>query len=402
MTAQQQGSLSYQLSAGGQHLSWSMCQDPTIDLEKTCGDQKQIEAFYAVEHGFVLVFDDQHFLRWGDLTAMDNAFSDWLTLGGDANHPTARQIKNMGAVVDLSKKGQVITRGDPSFGGEAGELIKHLVEIEQVVASERAFAALNKQGQLFCWGDANYGGQSLPLLQPIKHLCASQRAFAALDSQGRLSFLGEVSAFPTDMVVVDIVSSQWGFAACTDDGQVFSCGFSYQLAEGQLTHYPVPQSVQAVKQLYATQTAFIALTEAGQVVSWDDPIYTTHNQTITPEVMAAFQENGGLGGDAQVVETFLAANPQARCLGLLTTQFSVAALFQLDNKQSDWHLLVWGQHKTGGIIIEAQHQVQAFSDPNFTIGQFGHNQQQSLDFLADIGQSFQWTDERFNLNDDLS
>jgi hypothetical protein len=52
-----------------------------------------------------------------------------------------------------------LTWGNPLYGGKIPEHIQPLLQnIEEIVATEKAFAALSRDGQVFAWGDPNYGG----------------------------------------------------------------------------------------------------------------------------------------------------------------------------------------------------------------------------------------------------
>lgn len=98
------------------------------------------------------------------LAATDQAFALWCC-GGD----------------------KVVTWGNANFGGDISQVKDQIKSVQQVRASERAFAAILADGSVVTWGEATNGGDSSEVkyeLRGVQQIQATSGAFAALLADG--------------------------------------------------------------------------------------------------------------------------------------------------------------------------------------------------------------------------
>ena len=117
-------------------------------------------------------------VTWGD--------PDW---GGDSSE-VQDQLKGVQqlqatdqAFAAILADGSVVTWGDPEFGGDSSEVQDQLKGVQQLQATSHAFAAILADGSVVTWGDPEYGGDSSEVqdqLKGVQQVQAAQRAFAAI------------------------------------------------------------------------------------------------------------------------------------------------------------------------------------------------------------------------------
>ena len=76
-----------------------------------------------------------------------------------------------------------MTWGDAYFDGDSSFVQHQLKNVQQVQASERAFAAILGNGSVVTWGDAHHGGDSSAVqgqLKNVQQIHAAEAAFAAI------------------------------------------------------------------------------------------------------------------------------------------------------------------------------------------------------------------------------
>ena len=54
-----------------------------------------------------------------------------------------------------------MTWGSPHFGGVSSQVQHQLKGVQQIQATDRAFAAILSDGSVVTWGDPDYGGEQL-------------------------------------------------------------------------------------------------------------------------------------------------------------------------------------------------------------------------------------------------
>ena len=83
-------------------------------------------------------------------------------------------------------EGGAVAWGDPSSGGDSSSVAEALsAHVEDVVASDAAFAALKADGTVVAWGDVSAGGdaslvQEVLNAKDVQKIVASGSAFTAL------------------------------------------------------------------------------------------------------------------------------------------------------------------------------------------------------------------------------
>ncbi|CAJ1341012.1 unnamed protein product [Effrenium voratum] len=132
--------------------------------------------------------------------------------------------------------GEVVTWGDPKYGGKSPvqEQLNHIHCIQSAVCG--AFAAILESGSVVSWGNARVGGRSSHVqeqLRNVQHIQATHFAFAAI--------------LETGAVVT------WGGSAYGGDSS------------------QVQDQLRNVQHIQGSDNAFAAILESGAVVTWGDP-----------------------------------------------------------------------------------------------------------------------------------
>ena len=123
-----------------------------------------------------------------------------------------------------------MTWGHADFGGDSSAVQGQLQNVQQIQASQAAFAAILDNGSVVAWGHAGWGGDSSAVqgqLDNVQQIQASERAFAAILGDGSVvtwghaDFGGDSSAVQAHFKSVQqIQASRRAFAAILDDGIV--------------------------------------------------------------------------------------------------------------------------------------------------------------------------------------
>ena len=67
--------------------------------------------------------------------------------------------------------GSVVTWGDPDAGGDSSRVQDQLRNVQQIRATNSAFAAILADGSLVTWGDPDAGGDSFEVQDQLTYLC---------------------------------------------------------------------------------------------------------------------------------------------------------------------------------------------------------------------------------------
>ena len=81
----------------------------------------------------------------------------------------------------------IVTWGDEKAGGDSWAVQDQLRGVQQIQATQRAFAAVLADGSVITWGCAGSGGDSLAVrdqLRVVEQIQATKRAFAAILADG--------------------------------------------------------------------------------------------------------------------------------------------------------------------------------------------------------------------------
>ena len=82
---------------------------------------------------------------------------------------------------------RIVTWGRPDRGGDSSAVQDQLRNVQQVQATDRAFAAILADGSVVTWGDPDYGGDSSAVqdhLRNVQQVQATWDAFAAILADG--------------------------------------------------------------------------------------------------------------------------------------------------------------------------------------------------------------------------
>ena len=83
--------------------------------------------------------------------------------------------------------GTAATWGDADFGGDSSAVQHQLKNVQQIQASDRAFAAILGDGSVLTWGSSLFGGDGSAVqdeLVNVKQIQAADGAFAAILGDG--------------------------------------------------------------------------------------------------------------------------------------------------------------------------------------------------------------------------
>ena len=80
-----------------------------------------------------------------------------------------KQVKQISAsrcaFAALREDGEVVSWGDPKFGGDSSEVQEQLRNVEQIHSTMAAFTAIRSDGSMVAWGNPKSGGALPPRLQ---------------------------------------------------------------------------------------------------------------------------------------------------------------------------------------------------------------------------------------------
>ncbi|CAE6938759.1 HERC2 [Symbiodinium natans] len=252
--------------------------------------------------------------------------------------------------------------------------IAELRDVEKVVATERALAAVRADGSVAAWGEASDGGELGRDLLDVREVVASVAAFAAIHQDGRVTSWGDPD-FGGDCQAVshrlrnvqDVAAAVGAFAAISRDGSVVTWGDQRMGGDSA----PVQQALQSVVRVYACFTAFAALLADGRVVTWgsadgggDSSMVQAQLQDVkdiaaSQQAFAALRSDGSvvtwgrgdLGGDSRAVQDQLRDVQK-----LVATQGSFCALLQ------GGRVVTWGRPDFGGDSSDVQDRLRHVRD----------------------------------------
>ena len=124
---------------------------------------------------------------------------------------------------------RVVTWGDPDWGGDSSEVQDLLKGVQQIQATNYAFAAILADGSVVTWGDPDWGGDSSAVQDQLKGVqqvqAARDGAFAAILADGSVvtwgkpDFGGDSSKVQDQLKGVQQIQSNIAvFAAILADG----------------------------------------------------------------------------------------------------------------------------------------------------------------------------------------
>lgn len=201
-----------------------------------------------------------------------------------------------------------------SHRSELEEQISQCGGLLILVAAKRAYAALCNNGSVLTWGDPKVGGICCACHNADEDLLHGEDAEHAGPRRASIHEVFDVS-LDLSTEVVQIVASDWAFAALRKGGDVVAWGDDQF---GGSTAKVREKLRSKVKEVVSTAFAFAALREDGSVVTWGSPL------------------NGGSP------EEDAAKRLTDNVLQLSSTRFAFVAL------KGDGSIVTWGHPKFGG------------------------------------------------------
>ena len=304
----------------GFKLSWQPCCE--------CNNKKSVKKFIGTDKAFVLLFNDNSLILWGDLT---NIHSDSEDDDGES---------------DTSQEEQVT---EPEFDPLNGD----------VYVTEKAFAQIDDQGNVTTWGHENFGGDSTAVqeqLQHITHIASTDWAFAALTESmdvvtwGYKDFGGDSQKVQDQLTdVITISATGHSFAAIKNNGQVVTWGDF----------------------IYTKEHIGEDVPDTDTDTDTDSDENEEEVSELEPEaLLEELNSSGGFGGNCDEVSDWL----QEGVIQVVSTNMAFAAhqiniILVNDNlndnlndnesivveKIVDESIVIWGHHYSGGSFKLAQY-----------------------------------------------
>eukprot|EP00434_Breviolum_minutum_P020626 symbB.v1.2.018187.t1/scaffold1440.1/size119446/2 len=231
----------------------------------------------------------------------------------------------------------IVTWADAEWGGDSSEVRDQLRGVQQIQATDGAFAAILSDGSIVTWGNPDYGGDSSTVrdqLKGVMQIQATGEAFAAILEDGSVvtwgdaRYGGDSSAVQDELKGVQQIQSTYGaFAAILSDGSVVTWGDRHYGGDSSA----VQDQLKGVEQIQATRGAFAAILEDRSVVTWGDRSF---------------------GGDSSAVRGQLRGVQQiqaATCaFAAILADGSVAAMLAFAVIREDGSVVTWGHADSGG------------------------------------------------------
>ena len=139
--------------------------------------------------------------------------------------------------------------------------------------------AVTEEGRVVTWGNSQFGGDSSGVAEDLNSrvmdVIATNYAFAALIDGGKVvswghtRYGGDISEVADELRggVVKVVATADTFAALTEGGKVVSWGWGAE--QGDMDSTEVARELDSgVVKIVSTKDTFVALKEGGRVVSW--------------------------------------------------------------------------------------------------------------------------------------
>lgn len=276
------------LKSDGQLVSWGRYSD-TSEVDHLLTNVK------AVYHNFyasAAVKEDGNVVVWGDdfeySTTLEpkDVGADQTALPNNLNDVEEIYATKM-AFAAKKSDGTVVVWGDPMVVAGTNEVQAELIDIETIDSSGNCFIATKKDKTVVLWGNgadvvssACYSDSqdtSKTVVGAVKIAVAlgnttGAESMAVLQSNGHVIVwgheggAGDITGFESQLTdIVDVISSDDGYAVLKSDGTVFSWGAYAQTYQG---FDDVKDQLIDVKTLYSSLSAFAAVKEDGTVVTW--------------------------------------------------------------------------------------------------------------------------------------
>ena len=174
-----------------------------VDVHLPSGDSCSISLLGKRPISELKAAAQQHFQRRLKLTAKGRQLDLRATLSEDrlddgdvvvAVVQPAKLAATDKAFALYGHAGEVVTWGDPEYGGDSSQVQEQLRNVQHIQANECAFAAILESGAVVAWGDPKEGGDSSQVqeqLRNVQDIQATRTAFAATFESGAVVVWGD-------------------------------------------------------------------------------------------------------------------------------------------------------------------------------------------------------------------
>ena len=261
---------------------------------------------------------------------------------------------------------QVVTWGDPFFGGDSSEVQHQLKRVRHVQATDAAFAAILEDGPVVTWGYPDDGGDSSAIqgqLKNVQQIQATSRAFAAILQDGSVVTWGDASKGGDSSAVQDqlrnvqqIQSTLFGsFAAILEDGSVVAWGGPEDVGEAYAFRRRLLRTVHQNQAIFEGAFDASNLFAGHATCGVQDQLTSVQEIQATTGAFATILEDGSVltcgspedGGDSSAVQHQLRSVKQIQA-----TAYAFAAILE------DGSVVTWGIPEYGGDSSAVQHQLR--------------------------------------------
>ena len=164
----------------------------TLPQSSKVGDLR-ILARKSFQRGFLRLVDADHGMVDPAVSLQSARLEDGDNLTAIVIHPRVAATA-LAFALFCSGGNRVVTWGHPGYGGDSSEVQDQLKGVQQIQATDNAFAALLADGLVVTWGDPGYGGDSSEVqdqLKGVKQIQSTYRAFAAILADGLVVTWGD-------------------------------------------------------------------------------------------------------------------------------------------------------------------------------------------------------------------
>ncbi|CAK9003495.1 Putative E3 ubiquitin-protein ligase HERC1, partial [Durusdinium trenchii] len=136
---------------------------------------KNVVQISACYFPFAALLKDGSIVTWGH-AACGGDSSGWQDQLMDVQEICAstgnvqRMVASGFAFAAILQDGLVITWGRPEFGGDSSKVRDELRSVQQICATSGAFVALLADGSLISWGHPDLGGDSTEVQEELRRL----------------------------------------------------------------------------------------------------------------------------------------------------------------------------------------------------------------------------------------
>jgi alpha-tubulin suppressor-like RCC1 family protein len=233
---------------------------------------------YANGGGFVAQKIDGTLRAWGNTDSIGSAGPPTsISFNSVTVNDFGSGTNTYGSFAGLKSNG-ITAWGSSTTGGTTGAPTG---TYQDIVATSRAFAAIDSTGTIKAWGDSLFGGGTpsagVDYLKPptdsgYRQIYANNAAFVALRQDGSLSAWGSSlnggSGAPTGTGYVQVFSTLNAFAALKADGSISVWGSS---GDNLIANAPAG-TVTGFTKLFSGTNAFAALKADGSVTVWGNSL----------------------------------------------------------------------------------------------------------------------------------